>query len=177
MKMLCWGSWRGREQSAKAEMWEETEGRELQPEVALGGERGENSGPGSVSCRRAPEGSNSLFSSLICADTAWDLGQDPTVYSSEDGLLWTLGSHFWHDFQMPDINDAHVSDVLSPPCLILWQCFMLWQGGYIFHLDASLLSVLWVFALAFTDADIYSVEIINFEPPPLSVRQVFIVLW
>ena len=114
MKMLCWGSWRGRGQSEKAEMWEETEWRELEPEVALGGERAENSGPGSVSCRRAPKGSNGLFSSLICADTAWDLGQDPTVYGSEDGLLWTLGSHFWHDFQMPDSNDAHVSDVLSP---------------------------------------------------------------
>ena len=130
MKMLCWGSWRRREQSEKAERWEETEWWKLEPKVAPG--RRDSGGPGLVSCQRVPKGSSSLFSSHICADTAQDLGQDPIVYGSEDGLLWTLGSHFWHDFQMPDINNANVSDVFSSlaSCCDKEDIFFIWMPHF-----------------------------------------------
>lgn len=42
----------------------------------------------------------------------------PTVYDGEDGVLCTLASCFWRDFQMHDISDANVSDAFSLPCSV-----------------------------------------------------------
>lgn len=68
--------------------------------------------------------------------------EDPIFYNSKHRLPCALSSCFWYDFQMHDINNVNVSDVFPSLARSFGNVLCGGQGGSVFHLNASLLSVL-----------------------------------